>query len=213
EDQERPHANRHRGPVLEVEARVSRRDVDEHVPELPPARAKIGGEEHRADQQRHEARVEADTCGRLITRVADQPQKRGHRVAAAGQAREEEVAEDVPGPLRRSHEMLRGEIDHGAPRRLNATIAANTPATAVTSAPTYPPMSFRVGSFALSAFGSPYVSGLSMRREKASRAPHSSSSRPESGACVPPCECRAASLTSAACCSSDSGPNVIDCVG
>src|SRR6266852_3068403 len=167
EDQERPDANRHRGPVLEVEPRVSRRDVDEHVPELPPARAKVAGQEHRADQQRHEARVEADARGGLITRVADQPQKRRDRVAAAREAGEEEVPKDVPRPLRRSNEVLCGEIDHDVPRRLKATTPAITPSTAVTIAPTYPPRSLRVGSFALSAFGSPYVSGLSMRRKKA----------------------------------------------
>ena len=103
---------------------------------------------------------------------ADQAEKGRQHVGAAGQAGEEEVEQDVPGPLRSAHEVLRrGEKHHGAPLRLKATMPATTPSTAVTSAPRYPPRSLRLGRPALAASGSPYFSGLSMRRKKAFRPP------------------------------------------
>src|SRR5712691_8522214 len=167
EYQQSPDPHGHRRPVLEVEALVAGRDVDEHVPELRPASSQVDGQKQWTEKQRDEARVEAGArCG-LIARIAHQTQKRRQRIAAPGEAGEEEVAEDVPGPLRRSYEMFSGEVDHEVPRRLKATMPAITPRTPVTRAARYPPMLLRVGSLALSAFGSPYVSGLSMSRKKA----------------------------------------------
>src|SRR5450759_601616 len=155
EHHQRPYAHRHRRPVFEVQALVSGCDVDEHVPELPPARSEVGGEEHRTEQNRDEARVEAKARRRLVARLAHQAQERRESIGASGKAGEEEVAEDVPRPLRRSHEVLRGEVHQDVPRRLKATMPAITPSTAVMSAPMYPPTLLRVGSPALSAFGSP----------------------------------------------------------
>src|SRR6266849_1199336 len=155
EYQECPDSHGHGRPILEVEALVAGRDVDEHVPELRPARSQVDSQKQWTEKQRHEACVEAGASRRLIARIAHQTQKSRQRLAATGEAVEKEVAEDVPGPLRRSYEVLRGEVDHAAPRRLKATMPAITPRTPVTRAARYPPTSLRDGSLALSAFGSP----------------------------------------------------------
>src|SRR6266851_1275879 len=74
--QQHPHAHRHRRPVLEVQALIAGGDVDEHVPELPPARGEVGGEEHRTHQESHEARVEAKARRRLVARLPHESQER-----------------------------------------------------------------------------------------------------------------------------------------
>src|SRR6267378_2719682 len=124
--------------VFEAQALVTWGDVDDHVPELPPARSEIQRQEQRAGEQSDEAGVEAEPGGRLIARVAHQAQEGRQRVAPAGEAGEEEVAEDVPLPLWRSHEVLgrRCKVHQGVPRRLNATMPPTIAMAAVTRAPT-----------------------------------------------------------------------------
>src|SRR5579859_120409 len=168
EDEEGPRADRHRRPVLEAQALVAGRDVDQHVPEAHPPGPEVDGQQHRADEDGDEADVEADAGGGLVSRVTGQAQESRDRVRATAQAGEEEVAEDEPRPLGSADEMLgRGQQHQPVTLLRKATRPATSPATAVTTAMAYPPRSLRLGRWALAAFGSPYVSGLSISRKKA----------------------------------------------
>src|SRR5919109_571318 len=136
EQQQGPCAGRHGRPVVEDRARLARRDVDQHVPEPGPARGQVGGQKDRTDDQQGQGDQVADPRRGLVAHVGRQPEERRDHVRAARQAREEEVEEDVPGPVGSPDEVLRREVDHqGATLRRNATMPATTASTPVTSAP------------------------------------------------------------------------------
>src|SRR5205809_2676470 len=54
EHQQQPHAYGHRRPVLEVQARIARGHVHEHVPELPPAGPQVRREQQGTQRDQNE---------------------------------------------------------------------------------------------------------------------------------------------------------------
>ena len=123
EDHQRPGPHRHRRPVLEDQALLARRRVDQHVPEAQRL-AQVEREQDRAGQQRGEGDVVADPGGRLVG-PADQPQQRGERVRPAGEAAEEEVEQDVPRPVGPADEVL-GVFQEQHGHALSGSAAAST---------------------------------------------------------------------------------------
>ena len=111
EQRQPPHAERHRRPVLEVEAGLVRGESPHHVPE-PQGLAEVDDEQRRAAQQDDERDVVAEAGDRLVRPVTAQPEQRGDEVGPAGDSGEEEVEEDEPRPVRVSGEVVDGR-SHG----------------------------------------------------------------------------------------------------
>src|SRR5579864_2462313 len=177
-DEQRPAADGHRAPIVEDQAAATRRRRGQHVPETQ-RRPEVDRQQNRAEDQNREGPEKGGARREFVLRPAPEPERRAERVETAAQAGEEKVSENIPRPLRRMGEMLgHHPFPLAAPplrprpssvmrRSRKATTAATAPTSAVASMPRYPPRLFRRGSTAFCWLGSPYVSGLSIRRKNA----------------------------------------------